>query len=191
MASALERPGLYQRLLGPAWEELAEPVRWFHSATDKVVGVGLFNVRSGEGLLAGLLRWLLRLPGPGEDVPTRLVIARDSHREIWQRRFGDETFITHQSQYGPDLVAERYRCLEFRFRLNVVARALFFHQAGAAIRLGSLVVPLPHWLVPQVAARAGAGADPARMWVGVRITAPLVGLLVAYEGTVVREESAP
>ncbi len=191
MASTLERAGLYPRLLGPAWEELPETVRQFHSATDKVSGVGLFTVRSGEGLLAQLLRKLLRLPGPGEDVPTRLVIARDSRRETWQRRFGEETFTTRQHELAGSLLAERFRFLEFRFRLNVVNRALIFQQVGAALCLGRRVVPLPRWLAPQVAARAGAAPDPARMAVAVRITAPLAGLLVAYEGSMAREDSRP
>lgn len=191
MASALEGTGLYPRLLGEAWKKLAEPVQQFHSGADQVRGVGFFTVRSGEGLLAQLLRRLLRLPDPGQEVPTRLVIARDSHREVWQRRFGEETFSTRQHELAGGLLAERYRFLEFRFRLNVVDHALVFHQMGAAFYLGKHRVPLPRWLVPQVAARAGPGADPARMWVTVRITAPLAGLLVAYEGNLVKEAPAP
>jgi hypothetical protein len=191
MASALQGTGLYPRLLGDAWKKLAEPVQQFHSAADQVRGVGSFTVRSGEGLLAQILRRLLRLPVPGHEVPTRLVIARDSNREVWQRRFGEETFSTRQHELAGGLLAERYRFMEFRFRLNVVDHALVFHQVSAALYLGKRRVPLPSWLAPHVAARAGPGADPTRMWVAVRITAPLAGLLVTYEGNLVKEAPAP
>ena len=183
--------GLYQRLLGAAWNELAAPVRRLHSAQGSIERVGLFRVRRSERRLARFLAWLGRLPAAGEAVSTRLEITTDSERETWRRSFAGTPVVTRQRENPPGVLAERFGLLEFRFRLCVIDHALCFHQVGVVLCLGHLVVPLPRWLVPQVGARSWAEANSATVRVAVRVDFPLAGLLVAYEGSMESEELKP
>ena len=183
--------GLYPRLLGPAWNELAAPVRRLHSAQGSVERVGLFRVRRGERRLARFLAWLEKLPAAGEAVSTRLEITADSERETWRRDFAGTQMVTRQRESPAGVLAERFRYLEFRFRLCVIDHALCLHQVGVALCLGRLAVPLPRWLAPQIAARAWAKKNSATVQVAVRVDFPLAGLLIAYEGSMETEDLEP
>ena len=183
--------GLYPRLLGAAWNELAAPVQTLHSSQGSVARVGLFRVRRGERRLARFLAWLGRLPAVGETVSTRLEITTDSERETWRRNFAGTQVVTRHRESPVGVLAERFRCLELRYRLSVVEHALRFQQVGASFCLGQLAMPLPRWLAPQVAARAWAETNSAAVQVAVRASFPLAGLLVAYEGSMESEELKP
>ncbi len=190
-AKATHSSGLYPRLLGDAWNELAAPVQRLHSAQDSLARVGLFRVRRGERRLARFLAWLGKVPAAGDAVPTRLVITPNSDGQIWQRSFAGTPLVTFQRESPAGVLAERFGFLEFRFKLCVSEHTLCFQQVGASLCLGRLAVPLPRWLAPQVAARTWAEANSAAVQVAVRISLPLAGLLVAYEGSMESEESKP
>src|ERR687888_611325 len=59
-----------------------------------------------------------------------------------------------------------------------------YRQVGFAFLLGPLGVPLPRRLSPRVVARERVSADGSRISASVRVSAPLVGLLIAYGGCV-------
>ena len=80
-------------------------------------------------------------------------------------------------------LAERIGVTELRFRLHVVEGALSYVPAGAAVALGRWSIPLAHWLAPRVEAREEAAGD-HRSRVRVRISLPLIGFFMAYDGTV-------
>jgi hypothetical protein len=181
---------LYPRLVGKAWAELDASVQHWHDAAHQVLGTGLFIVRHGQGRLARFLAWLLRLPTSGEALATRLVIVRQAWGETWSRTFAGQALITVQYQYRADLLAERLGCLEFWFRLRVIEQALDFWHAGTAGVLGPIRVPLPRWLSPRITAREGAGLAAGSLQVAVRVILPFVGLLMAYEGCLKREDLA-
>src|SRR5437762_2580666 len=75
-----------------------------------------------------------------------------------------------------------------RFRLEVREGALVYHSAGAALRLGPLTLPLPRWGAPRISASEAPLDGGDRTQVSVESRAPLLGLLIAYEGTVTRIE---
>ena len=188
-AKATHSGGLYPRLLGDAWNEMAAPVQMLHSDQDSRARVGLFRVRRGERRLARFLASLGKAPAAGQAVFTRLVVVPNSDGQIWQRSFAGTPLVTFQRESPAGVLAERFGHLELRFKLCVSEHALCFQQVGASLCLGRLAVPLPRWLAPQVAARAWAEANSAAVQVAVRISLPLAGLLVAYEGSMESEES--
>ena len=49
-------------------------------------------------------------------------------------------------------------------------------------------VPLPRWLSPRITAREWAGLEAGSLQVAVRLSLPFVGLLIAYEGCLKRED---
>jgi len=179
---------LYPRLVGDAWAELDASVQHWHDAAHQVQGTGVFTVRHGQGGLARFLVWLLRLPTSGEALATRLVILRHAWGETWSRTLAGRALMTIQYQRGAELLAERLGCLEFWFRLRVIEHALDFWHTGTACVLGPMRVPLPRWLSPHITAREWAGREEGSLQVAVRVSLPCIGLLMAYEGCLKRED---
>jgi hypothetical protein len=180
-----ERAGLYERLVGDGWGELDEPVRRLHL---RARGAGVFAVRRGEGRLARLVARLLGLPRSGEAVPLLLCVEPHAGGERWRRNFAGSEFVTEQSGHEGALLLERTGPFELRFRLKVEGGALSYRQEDAALRVKSLRVKLPRLLAPRVEARERA--DEGGVRVTVRVTSPLTGPLIRYEGVVRTEEDA-
>jgi hypothetical protein len=195
MADATEtdgrvRAGLYERLVGDAWGGLDETVRRFHTYDGELNGEGTFTVRRGTGAAARLLARLLGLPEGGEAVPLVLSVTPHDGGERWHRTFAGKDFITEQGEGAGLLLAERTGPFELLFRLTAEGGALAYRQEGAALRAGGVRLRLPRPLAPRVEAweRAGEGGEGVR--VSVCVTAPLVGLLIRYEGLVRTWEDA-
>lgn len=182
-----ERPtALYRRLLGPAWPQLHPAIRRLHLA-DRAV-IGRFEFRHGHGLGARLTRSALRLSSSETALDARLTIVRDAESERWVRAFDGRMLVTVQCGLPDGTLAERFGPLEFRFHLRVIDGALTYVQAGVALIVGRLRVPLPRWIAPRVDARE-AGVDERFVDVRVRISAPGIGLLMSYAGRVEVERS--
>jgi Domain of unknown function (DUF4166) len=130
----------------------------------------------------------MRLPAAGETIETMLLVTPLEDGERWQRAFAGNAFITEQRAARGQLLAERFGLFEVLFHLNVEKGALLYHQAGVALRLGNLRVPLPRWLAPQIVASESAQeAQESSVHVSVRVNAPLVGLLIEYMGDIEME----
>src|SRR5205823_14073109 len=126
-----------------------------------------------------LLARSLRLPKPSEAVSVRLFVQPTSNGETWRREFDGQSLVTFQSRDRQGLLLERFAGVEVRVRLHVENGGLVYNQVGAALWRGW--VPLPNFLAPRVVgSEMPDGPDGVR--VSVRVTMPLVGLLIAYEG---------
>jgi len=190
-ATTVERRGLYARLVGAAWGQLAEPVRRLHPAGSAVRGAGLFDVTRGGSLAARLLASLMRLPAEGRGVPVVLTVGPEgAGGERWHRDFDGKTFVTHQREHPPGLLADRAGAVEMYFRMEAEGEALIYRQAGVRLRLGRLRVPVPRALAPRIEAREWAEAGDPRVCVRVSVGAPLVGPLITYEGKIGLEAAA-
>jgi hypothetical protein len=175
-------PSLYAELLGDAWPRLAAPVRRLHGGGARVEGV--FRVRHGAGWLARFLASVFRMPRACERVIVKLAVERRGEQEIWTRAFGEHPVRTVQWARG-GLMLEALGPVICIFRLREEGAALVFDQIGARFGGPRFAVPLPRFLAPFVVGRSEAGAGVhAGVKVDVRIHAPGVGLLVAYEGDV-------
>lgn len=180
------RERLYQRLVGDGWGVLDEPVRRLHL---RGRGTGVFAVRRGEGRFARAVARLMRLPEGGEAVPLLLSVEPHGGGERWRRNFAGREFVTEQGEHAGALMAERAGPFELLYRLSVEGGALAYYPEGAFLRVRSLRVRLPRPLAPRVEAweRADEGGG---VRVSVCVTAPLLGLLIRYEGLVKTEEGA-
>ncbi len=181
---ATTRAGLYERLVGAGWERLDEAVRRFHPTGASLRAAGTFAVRRGRGRLSGLLARLMSLPESGEAVPLLLRVTPRAGGERWRRSFAGRDFVTEQDAGARSLLVERAGPVEMLFRLKVEGGALVYGHAGTALRAGPLRVPLPRRLAPRVEASERAGAGGRGVRVSVCVTAPLVGPLIRYEGSV-------
>ena len=116
----------------------------------------------------------------------RLQVTARGENEEWRRTFAGRPLVSMQS-YRPDgrldgVMVERMGIVEIRFRLAVVGGALNYHTMSAAVRLGSLHIPLPSWFSPCVTAWERAVADMNQINVSVDVAFPLLGRLISYEG---------
>jgi len=179
---------LYPRLVGTAWSALAEPLQRLHRGLETVHATGMFTVRHGTRPLARLLAAILRLPMAGEDVPVRLVVTPHRHGERWQRMFAERSLMSEQYAGSAGCLVEHLGLLDIWFRLAVVDRTLCFRQERVGLSCGALHVPLPRWLSPQITAREWAMPGQGRVQVAVSVSVPLVGLLLAYAGSIAPEE---
>jgi hypothetical protein len=177
---------LYASLLGPAWESLAPAVQRLHACG--VRAGGRFRVRRGEGRLARLCAAILGMPPAGEGVGLTLSVDLARGGERWTRVFGARTLRTWQWRRGA-LLVEAFGLAQCLFRLRAEGGALVFEQVNTRLGLRHLALPLPRALAPRIEGRATPVGDDVQ--VDVRIHAPLVGLLVAYDGRVTAIDSAP
>jgi hypothetical protein len=172
---------LYARLLGTAWTQLAVEVREAHLDGERLCCSGVFRIQHGTSWLSRIVAAILRLPRAGDAVATQLTVLRTRDGEKWVRRFAKNTMTTTQAADASGLLIEHFGMFEMRVRLEVVAGTLIYTQVGAALRLGMLRVPLCRRLWPHVTASEEANGKNGTH-VSVRVTLPLAGLLISYDG---------
>jgi hypothetical protein len=125
---------------------------------------------------------LAGLPPASDASSLELTITPGPGSERWARQFGSATLLTVQSE-RVGLLAERARALEFLFRLEEDNGKLRFNQRGVSLQWARLRIPLPKWLSPRVeAVESASGTN--RTHISVVVSAPFLGLLVAYDGHV-------
>jgi hypothetical protein len=138
--------------------------------------------------LSRTLARLARLPAAGEAVDVQLRVTKQKEGEEWRRTFAGNPLVSLQSHRGADLLVERMGIVEIRFRLEVAGGALNYQTVSAALRLGSLLVPLPRWLSPRVTAWERAVGDMNQINVSVEVNFSLLGRLIAYGGMLTQVE---
>jgi hypothetical protein len=173
---------LYPKLLGASWHDLEVAVRRFHDSGATVRAVGVFQVRHGSNSLARTLARFAHLPAAGEDVEVKLQVTALEEGEEWSRMFAGHPLVSRQSNRSDGLLVESVGIVEIRFRLAVVGGTLSYQMVSAALRFGSLRLPLPHWLSPRITAWEKAAGDLNQIQVSVDVIFPLIGCLLAYEG---------
>lgn len=79
--------------------------------------------------------------------------------------------------------------VQLAFALSADNGSLRYRQIHAAFRIGPITIPLPSWLAPNIVAVESPAPDGGTK-VFVEVSAPLIGLLAAYEGQLFAEESS-
>jgi hypothetical protein len=168
---------LYRRLLGPAFSSLPPTLRSLHDVATEWRGTARFRVTRGPGWLRNRLANLAGLPPAGE-AELRLRVVAEGERERWIRQFGGLKIESLQWIRG-ELLVEQFGPWRFGYKVVVEPPALRLVQ----VRTWGLGVPWPTWLGPR-----GVGEEVGRddgCWIAVQALAPLLGVLVRYEGLLV------
>jgi hypothetical protein len=141
-------------------------------------GHATFRITRGAGWLRNLVANVGRLPRAGEAVPVRLRVVAEGDAEHWIRDFGGHRLESVQRAWN-GLLVESFGAMTLGFRLTAEPPALRLEPAGAWL----LGVQWPRALAPHGAAVEVGREDGC----GVVVTAyaPLVGMVVRYEGMVV------
>jgi hypothetical protein len=168
---------LHRRLLGAAFDELPPALRSFHEQGQGGTACGVMRVSRATGWLGRGVARVMRLPLAGDEVPLGLRVGVEGDRERWIRDLGGRR-IESVMEARDGLLVEAFGPLRFGLKLLVAGNTLRFEPV--CWWLGRL--PLPRRLAPRVEAVC-EGRE--KGWhVHVRIAAPVVGLLLAYEGEV-------
>lgn len=175
---------LYQQVLGTAFAALPAQVQALHRPSARRQWSGLAEVRRGGGLLARLVARCIGFPGAGEQVPVTVTLAPEGDGERWTRDFGGRRFSSLQSRgHGRDeaLLLERFGLITVALALVVEGDRLHLLPR----RWSCLGLPLPQALLP--AGTTFETERDGRFVFNVEIAAPLVGLIVAYRGTLLAQ----
>lgn len=169
----------YRQLLESALDDLPAPVRAIHDTTRPRRWTGRARVRRGSGLIAGIISGFMGFPAATEDVEVSVEMSPERGGERWTRRFGGKQFSSFQ---WPG--TGRNDCLMMeRFGIVTVALALVVEDGRLHLvprRWSCLGVPLPAVLLPRGNSFEMVRDD--RFCFDVEIAAPLIGLIVAYDG---------
>lgn len=171
---------LFREALGPDFNRLPAPLRAVHDARVHKCFFGRGRVRRGSGPLAELLCLAFGLPQSSDDLPVTVSIERDGAAEIWTRNFGSRRFrsvLRRSASDGKGRVRERFGPVSIEIDLALADNALSYPVGGGSFAR----FRLPSFLVPRSETRESVDED-GRFCFSVRISLPLTGLLISYEG---------
>jgi hypothetical protein len=174
----LGRP-VYMRVLEHAYRNMAPPLQALHNVTSLSRFKGRGRVERGKNPLSWLVAGILGFPRAGQDVPVEVDLAVRDRVETWTRRFDSKSFRSTQ-EYGSGryegLVVERFGPMAFGLALVVEDGNLYLLMR----RWDIFGIAMPKWLAPRIIALEHAARD--RFNFSVKLSMPLIGLIVAYRG---------
>lgn len=171
---------LFQAALGEGWALLPEPLKALHSQTGQ--WRGSVQVQRGQHWLARLMNRWLRLPQQTRRAPA--VVSMRSHRcpvsgkasEKWLRQFGEDRNYATVLSLHRGVIRERFGAAAIAMSLKATRLGLSFD----AKRVYLLGVPMPKLFTPRVDAYEHVHGQ--RCYFSVKVSLPLVGLLIHYHG---------
>ena len=171
---------LYRQILGAAFDTLPPQLRSLHGSKAERRWQGHAEVRRGTGPLARLAAAVIGFPKAAASVPVTVAFTPEEGGERWSRDFGGKRFSSLQSRgtgRNDYLLVERFGPLSFAMALVTRDERLYLVPR----RWSAFGIPMPRWLMPD-GTSFEAEAD-GRFCFDVEISAPLVGLIVAYRGS--------
>jgi uncharacterized protein DUF4166/saccharopine dehydrogenase-like protein len=170
---------LYRKILGEAFDQLPPRLRALHDFQGQQVWPGKSIVTRGKGTIAHLLAKVFGFPSSAAGTDVEVTLTSGKTEETWQRKFGDKTFSSRQSEgkgRNTSLLVEKFGPVSVSLalvvqddRLNLVPRRWSFWG-----------IPLPKFLLPT--GKSFEAEKEGLFHFNVTIQAPLVGLIVAYQG---------
>lgn len=181
---------LYQRALGSAFDNLPESLKALHGAKRVRKFAGEANVTRGTGLLAKFVAALFGFPKSAKSVGVSVTITPEEVGgvigENWLRNFSGKRFSSYQSigngRYER-LVTEKFGWFTVALGLVVKDEKLFLIPRHWRL----LKLPLPKFFLPHGESYETEIDD--KIHFNVSIGAPIIGLIVHYEGTLVPEDA--
>ena len=171
---------LYRALLGSAFDDLPSRLREIHDGQDTRQWTGTAHVRRGRGVLARMISSILGFPETTTNVPLHVTFLPEKGTERWTRNFGGKVFSSVQSRGSG---RDQYLLVE-RFGVISVALALVLEGGRLYIvprRWRLAGIPMPNFLLPSGSTFEYEDKD--QFCFNVNISAPFVGLITSYSGT--------
>lgn len=182
---------LMQQALGPQWAELP-PALQTHYRHATHIAVGVLDIEY-PGFMQVPLDLLHRLGAllhrRGQAVPTTVEKWMDGRTQHWKRtlRFADGRKIYFRSHWhyggGNELIEYVNPFLGLRMAVRVDASQLIYEGRHFVLKLGSLKLPIPEWLLLGHTRIVETARDESRFAMDFRLGHPLFGQLYRYAGT--------
>lgn len=171
---------LYRKVLGSAFNALPPKVQELHGSSAPRQWTGVAQVQRGRSWLGASVAALIGFPKTGFGLPVTVTFSPEGDAERWTRIFAGKSFSSVQMVgMGKDqhLIVERFGLASFALALVVDGDRLVLVPR----RWSFLGIPMPRFLLPNGSSfeREQAG----QFYFDVEITAPLIGRIVAYRGT--------
>lgn len=176
------------RLSSPVAQALGEaglallpaPLRAFHADDSPRLWEGRASVETGASPLARLIAWGLNLPRAGKDIPVTVEIEDITPpggppAQRWSRSFAGRRFSSTLAVDATGVLSERFGPFRFHLGLAPSADGLSLSVKGWDF----CGLPLPQSLAPRADARESLDPN-GRFYADIRLTLPLLGLLVRY-----------
>ncbi|WP_158813778.1 SDR family oxidoreductase [Methylocapsa sp. S129] len=177
--SALADAPLYRRMLAGAWDDLPAALRVMHTVVVGRVAQGEADIERGSGLLAGLVAALFGFPKAARGAPTSVRFEANDGVETWTRTFAGR--IMRSSQWQGAGRWEGLLCESFGpFTFGLAALTGDGCLRLAVRRWALFGLPLPIALAPR--GHAVETEQDGRFRFDVAIRAPLIGMIVRYQG---------
>jgi len=180
--SAAHGPAIVKSALGKAaFGRLSEPLQAFHGSEGHPVWHGRARVENGASPIARLLRRVIGLPKSGDDIPVTVsvdrLITEHGEAEIWTRNFDGVRFSSQLHLDCQKRLHERFGPVAFQLGAETQQARLGLPIVSARF----LGIPLPRILLPRSDAIEETDSE-GRFRFDVKLTLPVIGLLVHYEG---------
>lgn len=172
-------PLLFRHVLGTAFDTLPEKVQELHSITSASNWKGTANIRRGNSLLAKIICACIGFPKTANNVPVEVFITPEGNHERWVRNFNGKILSSlqqrgkHKNEF---LLVESFGILDFAIALVIEGDRLCFVPR----RWSCFGIPLPNSLLPT--GHSFESEKDGLFCFNIEIVAPLIGLIVYYEG---------
>ena len=181
---------LMQRALGDDWEKLP-PALQAHYRFGTTTDIGQMDIEFPCFMQPYLS--VLRLVGAlvhrrGHQLPTVVEKSVVGHRQNWRRTitYPNGKVVRFNSFW---VAAENHQLIEFvnpivglQMAAQVQESRLHYHGVRYVIKLGSLMLPIPEWLVLGHTTIVEEAVDESHFRMDFRLTHPLLGQVFRYSG---------
>lgn len=171
---------LYRKLLGSAFDTLPPRLQELHGAVVVKQWTGHADVRRGSGIMARIVAVVFGFPKAASQASVTVTLSPEDGAERWTRNFDGKVFSSVQScgtGKNEYLLMERFGVVSFALAIVVKDGRLCLVPR----RWSLLGMPMPGFLLPD--GLSFETEEDGEFWFDVEISAPLVGLIVAYKGT--------
>ncbi len=177
---------LFEKAIGrEAWDTMPTSYRTGHDLWDRHVMRGTSKVTRGKGALARFIAAVFRFPPERDDTPLTVTMERIGETEKWTRNFDGQRFFSVLSYAGPGRVRERFGPFEFELDLPVNDGRMEMN----VMRGWVMGLPMPAWALPKSETAEFDQNGVFRF--DVKISAPVTGMIVHYQGQLRREDLIP
>ncbi len=175
---------LFQQALGTRFKSLPESVQELHSQIEYASFSGKAGVTRGQNGLSKLIAAIFGFPKAGTEISVHVEMTCQEDCEVWRRIFDGKAFQSVLTPSRSNHFKERFGLFTFEMHLPVKSGALHMPvQKG-----WFLGIPMPKALLPKSETREYEADDTFHF--DVSLSAPICGLLVRYQGWLIRDKEA-
>ena len=173
---------LFQQALGAEFHNLPARVQQLHSQIEYTSFSGKARVTRGQNGLSRLIADVFGFPKAATEIPVHVEMTCQENQEVWRRIFDGKAFQSVLTPSRPNHFKERFGPFTFEMELPIIKKALHM-----PVKRGWFFgIPMPGFFLPKSETREFE--ENGAFHFDVSLSAPVCGLLVRYQGWLVRDK---